>query len=151
MKISVKGKEVEAYNLIMRKENAIEILNGTKKVEIRTQSPRFESMFFDKEKKNFYMKHIDDDLFNGTIDDCFRNDIKYIHFTNYNGSWHLDVEVTKISLEMLTKEGVQYLNDEYDFHDLDDQWQEFENSDWQDVPGFFALALGEIVSHSGLN
>lgn len=150
MKILVDGKEVEAYHLVMKKENALDIFKGKKKVEIRHQSPRFETMFFDKEKADFYLKHRDDELFNGTINDCFK-DTKYIHFTNYNGSWHLDVEVEKITLEMLTKEAVEYLNEEYDFHDLDNDWQQFENVDWQEVPGFFALGLGKIVSHSGLN
>ncbi|MBQ8958643.1 MAG: hypothetical protein IJ057_09140 [Bacteroidales bacterium] len=40
MKININGNEVEAYALIMRKENALEILRGTKTVELRAESPQ---------------------------------------------------------------------------------------------------------------
>ncbi len=50
MKINVNGNEVEAYALIMKKENALEILRGEKTLEIRVDSPRYVKMFTDQEQ-----------------------------------------------------------------------------------------------------
>ena len=35
MKIDYNGQEIEAYSLIMTKENALDILNGKKSIETR--------------------------------------------------------------------------------------------------------------------
>ena len=56
MTIQVDGKPVEAYHLIMKKENALDILKGKKKVEIRTFSDKYLSMFIDQEKYKKYQQ-----------------------------------------------------------------------------------------------
>ena len=38
MKIDYNGQEIEAYSLIMTKENALDILNGKKSIETRMLS-----------------------------------------------------------------------------------------------------------------
>ena len=48
MTIEVNGKPVEAYHLIMKKENALDILKGKKKVEIRAFSEKYNYLFIDK-------------------------------------------------------------------------------------------------------
>lgn len=47
MKITYNGKEHEAYALVMKRENALEILNGTKRVEIRAFTEFYDRMFLD--------------------------------------------------------------------------------------------------------
>ena len=50
MKIKVEGKEVEAYNLLMRKEYAMDIVSGKKTLEIREFKSHYVDMFTDKEQ-----------------------------------------------------------------------------------------------------
>lgn len=45
MKISYNGQEIEAYSLVMTKENALAILNGKKDIETRMLSTKYEKMF----------------------------------------------------------------------------------------------------------
>ena len=47
MKISYNGQEIEAYSLVMTKENALAILNGKKDIETRMLSTKYEKMFTD--------------------------------------------------------------------------------------------------------
>ena len=47
MKINYNGQEIEAYSLIMTKENALDILNGKKSIETRMLSAKYEKMFTD--------------------------------------------------------------------------------------------------------
>lgn len=47
MTIKYKDQEIEAYPLIMRKENALDILRGKKTIEIRKFSGKYEKMFTD--------------------------------------------------------------------------------------------------------
>lgn len=42
MKISYNGQEIEAYSLVMTKENALAILNGKKDIETRMLSTKYE-------------------------------------------------------------------------------------------------------------
>ncbi len=50
MTINVNGKEVEAYHLIMQKGNALDIVNGSKHVEVRGATDQYFSRFFNKKK-----------------------------------------------------------------------------------------------------
>ncbi len=159
MKVKVNDKEVEAYHLIMRKENALEILNGTKKIEIRDYSDKYCGMFYDKDKlakaNEVFEKTGNSNDEQGTS--LFEKSVKntrYICFTNYNKSWSLIIEVTWFYILSLTKENVQFLNDEFDFHDLDNDWQEFEDAvkkeKYDEIPSFWALQLGKVISHENL-
>ena len=66
MKIKVEGKEVEAYNLLMRKEYAMDIVSGKKTLEIREFKSHYVDMFTDKEqlKKNEELRKA------GRVDEC---------------------------------------------------------------------------------
>ena len=58
MTIEINGKPVEAYHLIMKKENALDILNGKKKVEIRAFSEKYNDLFIDKKLYKEYQKDL---------------------------------------------------------------------------------------------
>ena len=47
MKINYKGQEIEAYSLVMNRNNALDILNGKKCIETRMLSSKYEKMFTD--------------------------------------------------------------------------------------------------------
>lgn len=148
MKINVNGNEVEAYALIMKKENALEILRGEKTIEIRVDSPKYVKMFTDQEQveRNRKAEAEGRDEWESPL----RKDIGFVHFYNYAGTWSLDCEIDEIGTASLIKDDIDFLNEEYGFHDFDDQWQEFEGKPEEEIPFFFYLHIAAIVGHRGL-
>lgn len=147
MKIQVNGKEVEAYHLIMRKENALEIVNGTKKIEVRNFSDKYCKLFIDVEKEEKVLetqRNNPDAEF--SFEDIMRDDVKYIFFTNYNKSWSLVVELDYITAFELSETDVKHLNEAFDFHDLDESVEEFKDEPEGEKPLMFGLVLGSIVN-----
>lgn len=149
MKINYKGQEAEAYALIMKKENALEILKGKKTVEFRDFTPKYEKMFTDFEQiaKN------QDLVAAGRENEClppFNTDIEAIHFYPYNNSWHLDVLIDEIGVVDITEEGAKFLADTFGCHEMDDQWQQFAHLPKDKIPFTFYLHIDEIVGHHGL-
>lgn len=149
MKINYKGQEAEAYALIMKKENALEILKGKKTVEFRNFTPKYEKMFTDFEQiaKN------QDLVAAGRENEClppFNTDIEAIHFYPYNNSWHLDVLIDEIGVVDITEEGAKFLADTFGCHEMDDQWQQFAHLPKDEIPFMFYLHIDEIVGHHGL-
>ena len=149
MKIDYKGEQVEAYDLIMKKENALAILNGTKTVEIRPFTPSYSEKFtdFDQLEKNEKLRE------EGHEDQCqppYRTDIGFIHFRNYNNSWSLDVAIDELGMTEMTEEGVRFLSEEFGFHDYDEEWQQYEGMPEEDIPLFYYMHIVEIVRQTGL-
>lgn len=149
MKINYKGQEAEAYALIMKKENALEILNGKKTVEFRNFTPKYEKMFTDFEQiaKN------QDLVAAGRENEClppFNTDIEAVHFYPYNNSWHLDVLIDEIGTVDITEEGAKFLADTFGCHEMDDQWQQFAHLPKDQIPFMFYLHIDKIVGHHGL-
>lgn len=147
--ISYKGEEVEAYALVMRKENALEILNGKKTVEVRKLSNKYEKMF-----TNFKQLEENERLRNaGRDDECqpvLRTDIEAIHFYSTGAPWTLDVAIDEIGIGEITEEGIKFMHDEFDFHDFDEQLEKFKKNPSKELPLFYYLHICEIISHSGL-
>lgn len=157
MTIQVNGKPVEAYHLIMKKENALDILNGKKKIEIRTFSEKYLSMFIDQEKYKEYQEKLKEPDFQGIdeegiseFDKTIRTDIKYIYFTNYNKTWNLVVKIHSFYTLSMIKDDVDFLVENFDFHDFDNEWQQFEGKELDEIPAFFAIYLDKVISHEGL-
>jgi hypothetical protein len=149
MKIKVNNQEVEAYALIMRKVHALDILSGEKTLEIRAFNTKNESLFTDPEK----VKHNEKLRAEGRDDECvapLRTDVEYVHFYDYRNTWHLDVAIDEIGTAWMLKEDIEFLNKEFNFHDYDNEWQQFVNTPIDDVPMFFYLHIAKVVSHHGL-
>lgn len=156
MKINIDGKEVEVYHLIMKKENALEILNGTKKVEIREFNQKYGTLFIDPQKEAEYFEKMKQPNFeyideNGVAEcDKIYKDVKYIYFTNYNKSWSLVVEIDQIYMLYMIKDDIEFLSEQLGFKEYDNEWQQFEGKDLDDIPSFFAIDIKRIVSNENL-
>lgn len=149
MEIEVNGEKHEAFRLIMKKENALEILHGKKRLEIRQWNEMYDKMFFDKEKLALYREG-KLDVEDPDIIDCLDTDTEYVYFTNYNNSWHLIVELPSIGINSMTKEDVEWMGEEFDFHDYDNEWQQFEGKPFEEIPAFFTLEMGNVIEAVGL-
>lgn len=147
--INYKGEEIEAYSLIMRKENALDILRGNKIIETRAFSSKYEKMFTD-----FYQLEENEKLRKaGREDECqpiLRTDIEAVHFYSTGASWTLDVAIDEIGIGEVTEEGIKFMHEEFDFHDFDDQLEMFKKNPPKEIPLFYYLHICEIISHDGL-
>lgn len=148
-KIKYNGEEVEAYSLIMRKENALDIVNGKKAIETRQFSSKYEKMFtnFNQLEENEKLRKV------GREDECqpvLRTDIEAVHFYSTGAPWTLDVAIDEIGIGEITEEGIKFMHDEFDFHDFDEQLEEFKKNPPEEIPLFYYLHICEVISHDGL-
>ena len=160
MKINIGNKEVEAHRLIMQKNNALEILSGVKKVEIRNFNPTYSKMFIDSKKEAEYLEKIKQPDFeyideNGVAEcDKIYKDIKYIYFTNYNNSWHLIVEIKEINMLWFNDEDMNFLSNDLGCDDLNKAYQDYKENlkdeAPEEVPAFFAISIKNIIAQEGL-
>lgn len=151
MKINVNGQEVEAYALLMQRENALDILSGRKTVEIRALNSKYDKMFTDEKKleKNEELRKA------GRDEECeapYRTDVGYVHFYTMNkqNPWTLDVAIDEIGMTEMTKAGIEFLNKEFGFHDFDEEWQKYADVPQDEVPLFYYLHIAEVVGQTGL-
>lgn len=152
MRINFKGEEVEAYNLIMKEENALDILSGKKTVEIREFKKTYIDMFLDA-KKSIANEKLRSE---GREDECtpfdemINTDIEFVHFHNYANKWHLDALIDEIGVCTMCQEDIEGLAEDFDFHDYDKEWQKFEDLPDEEKPMFFYIHIKRVVGHSGL-
>ncbi|MBT0554274.1 hypothetical protein [Riemerella anatipestifer] len=152
MKIKVNNTEVEAYKLLMRKPYAEAIANGSKTVEIRDFSDFYHKMFVDKEKEKAFNKYLENPDGSMGIDDIVREDITHIRFTNYNQSWHLDVEIYPPHIiSPADEEDVKFIRESYGFNGLDDEPAKFKNlTDEDEVPMIFAIPIARVINRENI-
>jgi len=145
---------IMVLNLIMRKEFALQILKGEKKVEIRPFSEHYYNRLTDKKVDKWMDDHRDDEGMDKEAFEefmCSTRPVGRIHFHNYNNSWFLDVRVTENALVGLTEDVVEDLQDRYDFHELDEllaSYRKKEQGQKSDVvarPIFYYFGLGEVI------
>lgn len=144
MTITINGRQVEAYNLLMKKEFAQEILNGQKKVEFRSLSDHYCRMFLDdnaaKKNKEAGLKPSDDGF------DFGLRDTQYIHFHNYNNSWYLDVEVNGIGMCVVDSHDIESLAEDFDdFKAFIEDARKNDELPEDERPMIFYLVLGDVV------
>ena len=79
------GVQVEAHDLIMRKENAWDIINGKKYLEIRSLSP-------------FYIKRflVPKRTLDMTVSAFELKNVASVHFHDYGNTWYLDCHLLDI-------------------------------------------------------
>lgn len=102
------GNDVEAFDLIMTKANAWDIINGKKCLEVRSLSPFYIKRFL-KPKRSLAM----------TVDAFETKDVHAIHFHDYGNTWYLDCNlygITVVSTHPDSREFFYRLN----FHDFDE-------------------------------
>lgn len=142
------AKPVECLNLLLRKQFAQQILKGEKKVEFRAYSQHYCERLIDKDVDNWMQDHVDDEeamFFANNV-----RPVKRIHFHNYNNSWSLDVECERNDFVALIDKDVEYLNEAYDCHELDEQLKDFNARKDQNRPLYFYFAIGKVIDSVGL-
>jgi len=146
MTIEFEGQQIEAYSLLMTKENAIAILNGTKKIETRLCSDYYYRMFTDEEKVRANDKAIKE----GREEDYQipMKDIFAIHFHNC-GTFTMDVLVEECGVSKITKDCLKELADDFDFHEFDDAAQNYVGQEG-DAPMFYWFAIEKVIRSTGL-
>ena len=137
------AEPLEVLNLVMRKQFAQEILEGKKRVEFRAYSEHYSSRLYDKEVLQYMQLHKDEPEI---IDQCDPlREVQSIHFHNYDNTWFLDCECELNDIVAVTDEDVQYLNEEYDCHDLDEQLTQLKAIGEDNRPLYYYFVLGRIV------
>lgn len=148
MTITVNNQQVEAYDLLLQKKYALDIVLGKKKIEVRSFSDHYISRFLDKEvmKRNDAnnRKPFDDDYENE-----IREDVHYIHFHNYNNSWYLDVEIEGIGMCVVDSQDIEPLA--ADFPEMAAYLPDARKNDElpeEDKPMIFYIVLADVVDHN---
>lgn len=140
------AEPIKVLNLIMKKEFAKQILEGTKEIEWRVFSPFYESRLIDDKVLEFKSLHLDNDDITYCVSDIRHP--KVIHFHNYNNSWMLDVECRFVELIVANENSAQYFKDEYGDTTLEEVVKRNKNKDM--YPLFFAIYLGKVLCSNGL-
>lgn len=143
MNIKINGKEYEAYDLVMRRENAQAIIDGKKTIEIRSFNSHYMSLFYDKEKR----KNFDPSDLNA--EEPFK-DIQFVRFHNYNYSWYLDVQIDEIGSVILDKTGIMGLQRDFNYHELDSEIERYKDTPEEEIPIVFYMHIAEIVGRKAI-
>lgn len=147
--IQINGQPTRAYDLIMRKGHALEIIAGKKSLEIRAFSDFYCKMFTDQALVDANEKLRKE----GRDDECTgvcRTDVGFVHFHNYTNSWSLDVEIDEIGMALMVEDDNTWLADEFGFHDYDEEWQQYAKVPEDQVPMFFWLHIVGVVNRKDI-
>lgn len=114
------GNIAPAFNLIMRKEFAYPILQGTKKIEFRQVSDEMP----DKPKKNkdryaaiFFKRYLIEDK--GHPDFLVPKDIYCVHAHDYGNTWYLDFSIEGVDIVAIHPDNAEYFH-KYGHHEFDE-------------------------------
>lgn len=140
------SRKIDCMNLIMRKEFALEILRGTKKVEYRAYTKHYMDRLTDKNTQAYVEAHAGDKEFieSATEYSQMVRQVMKIHFHNYNNTWFLDVECTMNDTVALTKGGVELMH-AYGSNELDEELDHFEKNNIADRPLYYYFVLGKVI------
>lgn len=139
------AEDIECLSLIMKKEYAMQILAGTKKLEYRAYSPFYISRLIDKNVSNYIQANLDNEEVPFFCNDI--RQVKKIHFHDYNNSWFLDVEVEFNDAFSLVKSDIEYLHREFDAHEWDNDLENYEKAGVpeDERPYFFYFVCGKVI------
>ena len=150
-----KPKPIERLSLVMKKEYAQEIIDGTKTVEIRDAgSKKYQDMLYDKEMLAYEEDHWDDELMRLQLLD-FTSDIRpvlSIHFYTYNNSWSMDVECIDNDIMVVNDEQVGDLRQAFACNEFDELLEDLnrDNVPEEERPCFFYFAVGKILDRRNI-
>ena len=143
-------QEIEVLDLILTKQNAEDIINGSKKVEYRDFTDFYIKRVMDEEIVNALNCYKDNEQVKAI---CAPDEVKdvldpvrivnTIHFHNYNNTWSLDVECINNDLVFVDEEIADWICEE--FGDLEClRLIEKEGEDFKPFYVFY-FAIGKII------
>ena len=144
------AEDIETLSLIMKREYAEAINQGTKTVEFRSFSPFYINKLYDKKVDEWIAAHPNNEDVKTAIKEMYVCALKHVHnlhFYNYNKSWTMDVECIENGVIMLCKEDVKMLQDEFNCHELDDDLKRLEalGVPEDERPLLFYFACGKVL------
>ena len=140
-------KPIPCLDLVLRREYAEQIFFDEKRVEIRSYSAHYCGRLYDKDVLTYEEKHWDNELMKMQMID-FNDSVRAVetlHFHNYNNTWFLDVECIDNNTVVLVDDQVKFLQDEYDFHEFDEELDELNKQGAKERPIYFYFAIGAIL------
>ena len=158
-KVIYKGKEEEAYSLSIYENHAREILRGEKTVEIRSMTPKNWAMFINKDVKQKWDDACHANLPQEELDKFieehgpwpFMKDVFAIHFYDRGGRFSLDVVLDEVGFSPINRDTIENFNEHFNFHDYDNEWQQYTNLADCDKPHVFWFHVLEVIGHTGLD
>lgn len=151
------SEEIECLNLIMKKQYALDIISGKKKVEYRNYSKHYFDRLYDKEVLDFYDKYANDEevieICKPLGVDSFIDPVRLvrtIRFHNYNDTWSLTVEVVDNHIIALTDPNINYMYEEFGDTEFAESVKELQKAGIDDRPVVFFFALGKILERKNI-
>ena len=140
---------IECLNLIMRRENAEDIVNGEKVIEFRTVSDFYCKRLIDPESHKFMAALPKEDRPKYWFGWSYLRPVRRIHFHNYNDTWTLDVKCEGVEVLNCNKSGLDWLHS-FGCHEMDEFFEEYMRNPAKIRPQFFALVCGEIIERNNI-
>ena len=139
-------------NLIMKKQYALDIINGKKKVEYRNYSKHYFDRLYDKAMLDMLNEYAEDEEVKQICApydvDAFLDPlrvVKTIRFHNYNDTWSLTVECTENNIIALSDPNIDYMYNEFGDTEFAESVRELQKAGVEDRPIVFYFALGKII------
>ena len=142
MEIEYNGEMVEAYDLVISRKIAEQIIKGERTIVTRPMNLFYQNKFVNLENAPKVEK--------GELGfQDFYNQIWFAHFHDY-GTFSLDVYIDEIGFSFLAEEDVKEMNEAFDFHDFDNEWQKYIDRPGKE-PGYYYLHIDEVIRQSDDN
>ena len=141
-------KTIPVLNLIMQRKFAEDILRGKKTVEVRSFSEHYWTRMTDKQVDKWMTENrnkdgMDKEAFEQFM--CATRPVEKIHFYNYNNTWFLDVECQSNGLIGITRQNVEFMQNEFGCHEFDEILASFEAKNDPNRPLFYYYAVGAVI------
>lgn len=147
MKIEYNGEMVEAYDLVISRKIAEQIIKGERTLVTYWASLYYQNKFIDNEQEEINQKLEQE----GRNDEIYfpSKNIWFAHFKSFGAS-SFDARISNIGVAFLIKDDIEDLSNEFNFHDFDNMWQQYTEDEGR-APGFFYLSLDDIIRQSDDN
>ena len=142
------AKDIDCLNLLLKRENALAIISGEKRIEFRAYTQHYVDRLYDGATEDFVERHKNepDVLF---WCDTLRL-VRSIHFHDRGNTWSLDVECTHNDVIWPTDENVKYLHEEYGCHEMDALNRKLNREGATNRPMYFYFELGKIINRKNI-
>lgn len=99
-----KGNKAEAFDLILKKDFAYQILQGQKTIEFRSFTENYLAKFCTKKLVREYQKGLKNLKFEP-------KEIFFVHFRDFNNTWFLDVGIEAVDAMAMYYKNVDYFHE----------------------------------------